>query len=147
MTSLRQLVEFKGAVQSVPKIASDNPHIHFWQSPHSVGLRRAKGSVNPLKCCIQSFSLSLCFHFLFSFVGYKRQNAGSFYPKRTCVWVKTSLRSICESFIELGYEWTGTIMKSYRKKCYERNFIRWNFFYSEICNILADETLLIYLRH
>ena len=33
MTSLRQLVKFKGAVQSVPKFASDNPLKWFSQSP------------------------------------------------------------------------------------------------------------------
>jgi hypothetical protein len=49
MASARQLVEFKGAVQSVPKIASDNPHIRLACAELKVGLHRAKGSVNPQK--------------------------------------------------------------------------------------------------
>ena len=49
MANLRQLVEFKGAVQSVHKFASDNPHIRLAYAELKVGLRRAKGSVNPQK--------------------------------------------------------------------------------------------------
>ena len=49
MTNLRQLVEFKGAVQSVHKFASDNPHIRLACAELKVGLHRAKGSVNPQK--------------------------------------------------------------------------------------------------
>ena len=49
MANLRQLVEFKGAVQSVHKFASDNPHIRLAYAELKVGLRRAIGSVNPQK--------------------------------------------------------------------------------------------------
>ena len=35
MTNLRQLVEFKGAVQSVPKFASENPRNCFRKSSHA----------------------------------------------------------------------------------------------------------------
>ena len=47
MANLRQLVESKGAVQSVHKFASDNPHIRLAYAELQVGLRRAKGSINP----------------------------------------------------------------------------------------------------
>ena len=36
MTSLRQLVESKGAVQSIHKFASDHPHLPFSKSPHAL---------------------------------------------------------------------------------------------------------------
>ena len=59
ITSLRQLVESKGAVQSIHKCASDHPHLPFSKSSHPLQKILASSSENPRKPYKKSFPSSL----------------------------------------------------------------------------------------
>ena len=56
MPSLRQLVESKGTLQSIPKFDSDYPRKRFSKSTHTIGLRRAEGSAKTISKKGFSFS-------------------------------------------------------------------------------------------
>ena len=90
MTSLRQLVEFKGTLQSVHKFASNDPIKRFRESAHVHQTRWF--------CLMEVKSKN---HHRGTKQGCEWQNAGSFWLKRRLVLLKTQARFNDKSVVEL----------------------------------------------